>query len=235
MTYHFRCRPYHIGSAMPLAENHLHQLCAHLELPEQPANGILSGRTGVKKIDLQGIGKLVVKQYCRGGLLRRINRRTYLYTGKYRSQAEFETLHQVREIGVQAPEPVAFAVRGGILYHAWLVTKELPNVRALSEVSLSAPGSARAVMPAVINQIRILIRHGIYHVDLHPGNVLVDENNRVYFIDFDKARTSTRSLRKLEHRYAERWARAAKKYGLPAFVGKTVQADLLEVTDNSGK
>lgn len=228
MTYKFRRPPYVIGSALPLAESHINQIIDSFGSPEKSSPSNLSGRTGIKKIDLQGAGKVVIKQYFRGGILRHINRRTYLYTGKPRSQTEFEMLSQVRQIGVPAPEPVAFAIKGKLLYHAWLLTKELPDVQALSEFSLHAPESARAVIPAVGRQIQMLVRQGIYHVDLHPGNVLVDKNHKVYFIDFDKARVSSCRKRKLRHRYAERWTRAARKYGLPEFVIEALQAELFK-------
>ena len=41
-------------------------------------------------------------------------------------------------------------------------------------------------MASVIDQISRLIDHGIWHVDLHPGNVVIDQNDRVFLLDFDK-------------------------------------------------
>ncbi len=235
MTYNFRRPPYLIGSSLALAESHINHIIDTFGSPEQSSSSNLSGRAGINKIDLQGIGKVVIKQYFRGGILRHVNRRTYLYTGKPRSQTEFEMLARVRQIGVPAPEPVAFAVKGRLLYHAWLVTKELPNVQALPELSLHAPESARAVIPAVGRQVRMLIREGIYHVDLHPGNVLVDKYHNVYFIDFDKAHVSGYSKQKLLQRYAERWARAARKYDLPEFVIQILHAELMKNSGSSTK
>jgi predicted Ser/Thr protein kinase len=55
-------------------------------------------------------------------------------------------------------------------------------------------------------------------VDLHPGNVLVTPENRLYLIDFDKARTTPVNRRRLREKYIRRWQRAVLKYRLPAFL-----------------
>ena len=63
-------------------------------------------------------------------------------------------------------------------------------------------------------QIQTLIRHGIWHRDLHPGNVLVDENGMPHLIDFDKARY-LKNHHLLTEKYIKRWARAIAKHHLP--------------------
>jgi predicted unusual protein kinase regulating ubiquinone biosynthesis (AarF/ABC1/UbiB family) len=71
------------------------------------------------------------------------------------------------------------------------------------------------VLPSVLKQISILIARQILHVDLHPGNILVNPADQVFIIDFDKARTSQKNLSKLRNQYISRWRRAALKYNLP--------------------
>lgn len=208
-------RPYRIGSTSGLTDSQMEELIETFHAAGEKPGGILNGRTQILAKELPGAGRVVIKAYHRGGLLRHINRRTYLGPGKPRSQAEFERLQQVRRLGVNAPEPLAFAVRGKLLYHAWLITKELPDARPLSAISLDAPLAAAAAMPALTGQVKRLIRSRIHHVDLHPGNVLLDSQDRVYLIDFDQARTSRSSAQKLARRYCRRWQRAVLKYSLP--------------------
>lgn len=68
----------------------------------------------------------------------------------------------------------------------------------------------------------------IYHKDLHPGNVLVDENNDIYIIDFDKAGVFRGDKRVLLKKYMERWGRAVTKHSLPQALYDTLRKDLMK-------
>jgi serine/threonine protein kinase len=37
-------------------------------------------------------------------------------------------------------------------------------------------------------QVKILIEHGVLHRDLHPGNVLINDNERLFLLEFDKSK-----------------------------------------------
>jgi 3-deoxy-D-manno-octulosonic acid kinase len=52
-------------------------------------------------------------------------------------------------------------------------------------------------------------------VDLHPGNILLDGNNTIFIIDFDKAYRYSKSKTQLARAYQNRWTRAVHKYKLP--------------------
>jgi len=215
ISYH---HPYYIGAEIALTEPQIRQLTASFEKPGTMGAGVLGGRAAVLSVDLSGIGRVIVKNYTRGGLLRHINRRTYLKLSRYRCEAEFFLLNYLSGIGVNVPEPVAFAYKlkwfGGF-YHAWIVTREIENAVTLARLSIQAPDRAKAVMGDLVRQISILVENTIHHVDLHPGNVLVDDQNRVFLIDFDKARTGPQNRDQLREKYISRWRRAVAKHRLP--------------------
>ncbi|MDO9263243.1 MAG: lipopolysaccharide kinase InaA family protein [Desulfosalsimonadaceae bacterium] len=223
MTEIYYHHPYYIGADTRLTEPQIRQLTACFEKPGDSATGVLGGRAAVLSVDLSGIGRVIVKNYTRGGWLRHINRRTYLKLSKYRCEAEFFLLKHLVGIGVNAPEPVAFAYRfkypvkyfGGLLYHAWIVTREIENAVTLARLSVQAPDRVRATMGDLVRQVDILVDNHILHVDLHPGNVLVDPHNRVFLIDFDKARTAPQNRGRLREKYIRRWQRAVVKHRLP--------------------
>lgn len=215
MTVFQKYHTYRFGSAEGLTNAQMDTLIRCFNMAEQPAQGTLNGRTRMVAEELPAVGRVVIKPYYRGGALRHLNRRSYINIGMPRSQAEFIRLQYVRQIGVNAPEPVAFAARGRLFYHAWLVTRELPAARSLAEAGLNPAEETTDAVAQTIKQIRRLIRHNIFHVDLHPGNVLLDAENRVYIIDFDKARISGKPAERLARRYCRRWQRAVVKYGLP--------------------
>jgi len=97
----------------------------------------------------------------------------------------------------------------------------------LAQLSLANESGAKKRMAAVCSQVRTLINHGILHVDLHPGNILVNPEGRVFLIDFDKARWYKNS-RGLKEKYLCRWRRAVDKHGLPSFLYHKLAEELGE-------
>lgn len=209
-----------IGTLEAFSSKRLEALTLAFQEPPKAAANPLSGRIRSHCIFIEDLGSVIVKPYFRGGILRHINRRAYLKAGKPRSVAEFEMLCLVRTIGVNAPEPVAYAFQKkyAVFYHAWLAMMEIPGAIMLGELSRMDPARARLVLPELEKQINLLWNYGVLHVDLHPGNVLVDDENQVYIIDFDKAKTGVANRAGLAEYYVNRWQRAVSKHGLPEFL-----------------
>jgi serine/threonine protein kinase len=174
----------------------------------------LGGRCSVSRMGLQEIGPVVVKHYRRGGVLACFVRRTYLAVGKTRCQAEFEQLENARRLGISVPEPIAFAVKGTLFYQAWLVTREIAHATSLAQISRISPERAAASMSPLCREVSKLVEHKILHADFHPGNVLINENNTVFIIDFDRSKHFTKSKDRLKARYRRRWCKAIQKHEL---------------------
>ena len=113
------------------------------------------------------------------------------------------------------PPPPPQNRKKNFFYHAWLITREICNARTLTTISITEPDIAAMLMKDLEQQVDILVQHHIHHVDLHPGNVLVDPADRLFLIDFDKARTMPQNRMKLKEKYIQRWQRALLKYRLP--------------------
>ncbi len=151
----------------------------------------LSGRGRTVRLLLNGVGRVVIKHYRRGGVLGRMVSHRYLRLGATRCENEFQMLLRVRAMGVSAPEPILFAYKGSVLYKAWLVTREVERSQSLFH--LAQEGAVKggldpvAITEKVAELVTRLIINGVKHVDLHPGNVLIDEQGDVFLIDFDKA------------------------------------------------
>ncbi len=217
---------YHFGSSSDLTDRQLKQLVRLFNTPTNTADSVLGGRSSVTIAQLDGFGSVVVKYYTRGGLIRYMVKRRYLKWGKTRCQIEYELLHKVRNLGVSAPEPIVYAFRGGLFYKGWLVTREIKEKQTLAELSCADEKRAHIVMKDVINQASTLINNNIFHVDLHPGNVLVDSGGRVFLLDFDRARLSQWDKNKLRDHYLNRWRRAVMKHRLPEMLCETLGAGL---------
>ncbi len=193
----------------------INQLVELIETPSNYAASSLGGRSLVTVGDLTGVGPVVVKRYTRGGVFRNLVKHRYLRWGRMRADLEFDLLDHARSVGINAPEPVAAVSRGSMLYRAWLVTRQIPGNRNLVDVDLVNDPQASIIMEELGKQVSMLISNNIFHVDLHPGNVVLDNEQKLFILDFDKACIFKGSRIELRDRYLHRWRRAVIKHQLP--------------------
>ncbi len=205
----------------PVSVQELHKI---LSSKDSSHDGVpvLEGRGNIILGNLPEHGPVIVKCYHRGGLLQWFLSNRYVKWGMTRGQAEFEMLVHIRSIGVSAPRPVAFAYAGFPFYRAWLVMSEILGKRSLAQLSRENEDFCHEIVPSFIRQLAVLIRNRILHVDLHPGNVVLDRENRLFILDFDKARKVRWSLNSIRDYYLRRWRRAVIKHGLPDFLSEAV-------------
>lgn len=131
----------------------------------------------------------VLRHYCRGGLAARITTDSYLWTGleKTRAWREYRLLVKLQAFGLPVPHPVAARVlRHGALYRADLLTRRIPDSRPLSRILAERPLDEEQ-WHDIGECIRAFHRHDIYHADLNAHNILLDDQARIYLIDFDKS------------------------------------------------
>jgi len=217
---------YQFGFYLNLTDSQLRTLTGFFHHPDAIGVSVLGGRTSVTQAKLDGIGSVVIKHYRRGGLMRYVFKQRYLKLGKTRAQIEFELLQVVRNLGIKAPEPVAYAHRGCIFYQAWLVSRAIKYPLSLALLSLKDEKKTRQAMESVVGQILLLIQNDILHVDLHPGNIVVDGAGQIFLVDFDKGQIHHGNREKLRDRYLTRWQRAVTKHRLPGMLTEMLQAGL---------
>lgn len=190
----------------------------------------LNGRGGAEHCLIPHYGRVVLKTFHRGGLLRFVNRQSFIRTKeKGRSQKEFEVLEKVRSLGVNAPKPLFFIETRKSLYKAWLLMEEIEGGKTLSALSTENEDIVRKVFPGCMAQIEILIRNKIFHIDLHPGNMMIDGDEKPWIIDFDRAKELPLSSRQLRDLYLRRWRRAVIKHKLPDYLSELASAGLRKI------
>jgi len=130
-------------------------------------------------------GPAVLRHYRRGGLRARLGRESYLWLGaaRVRSFAETRVLAHLRQAGLFVPEPLGAAYwRSGLAYRNAILVARIPGAQALaSQLDQASP---RAVAKA----IAAMHAAGVWHADLNAFNILFDDEDRVWLIDFDRAR-----------------------------------------------
>jgi len=180
----------------------------------------LAGRTEIVIKNFSLTGMVVFKNYFRGGFLSLINRRTYFrFRKEMRPVTEFFLLEKMRDLGLPVPEPVAAYYRGRYIYQGGIVTKYIKSSYTLAEYSIKFPEKAEKIFKGqFLSVYEKLLQNKIYHVDLHPGNVLVGEGEKIFVIDFDKAFISEELPFYLNEKYVKRWNRSILKHNLPDFL-----------------
>ena len=206
---------YHFGSLRPLANDQLKALSTHFQTQSAAGPSVLGGRAPVTTAVIKGLGPVVIKQFKRGGFIRFFIKNKYVKCGKTRGQSEYELMHKLQQLGIRTPEPIAYAYRGFPLYSAWLITRKIKNACTLAELSRHDIKRVTRLMEKVFEQIDRLVECRCMHVDLHPGNILVDQDDHVYLIDFDKGYFSSTQKEKLYDAYYRRWRRSIIKHQLP--------------------
>lgn len=131
-------------------------------------------------------GPAVLRHYRRGGLRARLGaRETYLWLGesRVRAYAEVRVLDHLRRAGLRVPEPLGAAYwRNGLFYRTAILVARIPGAQAL------AGRLDRADPAAVAQAIAAMHGAGVWHADLNAYNILFDADDRVWLIDFDRAR-----------------------------------------------
>ncbi|NYT86614.1 3-deoxy-D-manno-octulosonic acid kinase [Pollutimonas harenae] len=156
-------------------------------------------------------GRGVLRHYRRGGLIARLSRNSYIWTGasSTRSFAEFELLGFMHAEGLPVPRPLAAAYwRKGLAYRAAILVERIDGVKPLA---VQWPSSDAAAVAAAIFAMHEI---GVWHADLNAYNILLDVQGKAWLIDFDKGRRQ-RLHRKLRQDNLQRLRRSLLKVAGP--------------------
>ena len=156
---------------------------------------------------------LVLRQYRRGGLIAKVSQRHYVFTGRkrVRSIAEFELLEKLYELDLPVPQPVAaWYERKGPVYHASIIVERIPGAVTFGSVWRDLPEETWVEIGRVIRRFHDA---GVHHADLNCFNILLQGNQSVYLIDFDKGRIINGSTKESRWKSAnlERLARSLNR------------------------
>lgn len=137
---------------------------------------------------------LVLRHYYRGGLVGRCIQDSYIGLTPSRSRAmqEFKLLAWMHRQGLPVPKPIAaHCIQRGIRYQANLLIEAIDQAEDIASVlsqRVLEQGECYA-MGVVIAKLHIF---GVYHSDLNCHNILLDQNGRLWLIDFDKCTRRSR-------------------------------------------
>ncbi len=135
----------------------------------------------------------VLRHYYRGGLIGKIINDSYFFTSQKNTRAarEFALLTHMQTLTLPAPKPIAYRViRHGLFYRADLLSSRIENAQDLVAI-LSKQDISDELWRNIGVTIKHFHDHNIYHHDLNAHNILIDNNENVFLIDFDRGEIRT--------------------------------------------
>ncbi len=156
----------------------------------------LGGRRRLARLEMPG-GSLLVREYGKGGLLRRV--RGPAMHGRLRPLDELVLHRRLAALGVAVADAVASVVlRGAFGWRGYLLLEEVQGASDLEAWLYGASAPARLPRTQVLltagQSVRRLHDAGVAHPDLHPKNLLLTPAGEVLVLDLDKARPAAGRL-----------------------------------------
>lgn len=129
----------------------------------------------------------VLRHYWRGGMMEKLSRDAYLYTGLQhtRAVAELAILETLYQEGFAVPRPIAANVeRFGLWYRADIIIEHVAGSNDLVAHLRHKP-MTEAQWYLLGETIAKFHLRGVYHADLNAKNILLAQG-KFYLIDFDR-------------------------------------------------
>jgi 3-deoxy-D-manno-octulosonic acid kinase len=159
---------------------------------QQALIGTGNGRGAVWFINSQ-FGQFVIRRYRRGGLIAKFNKSHFFFTGQKNTRPwlELSLLEYMCSIGLPVPRPIGglYTLNKGF-YRGELLTQTIENAQDLFDI-IKTGNSTTVNWQEIGAVVKRFHDEGIYHSDLNCHNIMVDQNGKVWLIDFDKCEQRT--------------------------------------------
>lgn len=155
--------------------------------PDLQAQAVTQGgRNAAWFVQLNGYSA-VLRHYRRGGLVAKLVRNYYFWLGaqRTRSWSEYAVLLHLYNKGVAVPQPIAALWQRRFCYYkAAIVVARIPDAWPIAHRLEHCDPKSVALA------VKQMHDAGVWHADLNVFNVLIDVQQRIYLIDFDRATVS---------------------------------------------
>ncbi|MDH5518724.1 MAG: 3-deoxy-D-manno-octulosonic acid kinase [Gammaproteobacteria bacterium] len=142
-----------------------------------------------------------LRHYLRGGLVAKLLSDQYfgLRLKNTRAWKEWHLLRQMVALRLPVPRPVAASVSKTFLfYRADLLTEYIEQTKTLAEI-LQADALPAELWHNIGHCIRQFHDNKVYHSDLNAKNIMLDQQQKVYLIDFDQCEFRSRDNWKIKN------------------------------------
>jgi 3-deoxy-D-manno-octulosonic acid kinase len=136
--------------------------------------------------------QFVLRHYLRGGMIGKVVRDSYLWTGEESTRpfAEWRMLAKMADSGLRVPRPAAARYRRhGVFYTADIITVRIPNVVPLSE-HIATEAQTADFWESIGAAVQDFHANGVFHADMNAYNLQIDEDGDLWMLDFDRGKLS---------------------------------------------
>ncbi len=154
---------------------------------QNAVKGTGTGRGDVWFIDSQ-YGKFVLRRYRRGGLIAKLSKRHFVFSGLQRTRPwqELSLLETMHNQGLPVPKPIAAICQiDKGFYQAELLTETIEGATDLFDL-IKQQQNDQLNWKEIGRVIARFHQAGIFHSDLNCHNIMIDNTSKVWLIDFDK-------------------------------------------------
>lgn len=131
---------------------------------------------------------MVLRHYRRGGLVAKVNDDKFIWhsIASSRVYRELSLLDYLQQHDFPAPKPIAGMVKKNLFsYQADILTEVIPNTKELHEI-LQSRELDKLVWINIGKQLKALHNLNVRHDDINVKNILLNDDDEVFVIDFDK-------------------------------------------------
>ena len=151
--------------------------------------GTNSGR-GITYFIQHGKLNMVLRRYLRGGLIAKLIKQSFCFAGVYRTRVyqEMALLEYMRNSDLPVPRPIVGMITRhsyGLVYRNSILIERIADAQDLHAYLLqqSLPEHTWTALGHVIARMHLV---GVDHHDLNIENILLDQQDKLWLIDFDK-------------------------------------------------
>ncbi|MEY8214013.1 MAG: 3-deoxy-D-manno-octulosonic acid kinase [Colwellia sp.] len=155
----------------------------------------------------------VLRHYYRGGLIGKMVKDSYWFSSQKNTRAarEFDLLTYMQSLKLPAPKPIAYkVVKHGFFYQADLLSSRIEHAQDLVAI-LSKKAITQVLWQKIGTTIRRFHNNNIYHHDLNTHNILINEKEQVFLIDFDRGEIRDASQKSWQQANMARLQRSLNK------------------------
>lgn len=141
----------------------------------------------VQPPSVEGYSRWVLRHYYRGGLVAKITKDYFVYTGIKNTRAfkEVTLLLTMLEMDLPVPKPIGARIyRRGIFYTADLLMEKIDAKDLVAQ--LRTAQLTEKIWNNIGKNIARFHKKGVYHADLNAHNIMLDSTDKVWLIDFDR-------------------------------------------------
>lgn len=151
-------------------------------------SSVVAGRARVHFFS-HGSYDMVLREYRRGGAIANLSEAKYVWSGLENSRPwkELQLLVEMKRLKLPVPTPfAALLTKQGLLYRASLITYRLAETETFAK-RLTTRSAPDWLWRRVGGVIRKMHDQNIFHSDLNANNILLNTDDAVFLIDFDKS------------------------------------------------